>query len=967
MTRTRSLATTLVTSVILTAIALVSLRLPVQAQTTAAAAPGDTELLRSAPFDRLTLMDGTVLIIDPISPRPLPPYDPTKQKERRRDREEISEEGNIIVGVPTRIEAPKIGRDANANAIAEDEVKLHLLQGTVKEIADFKTKRTSIKKIEYFEDMLLEESDRLAAAHDYARAFECCLRVQMRNPGWKGLDDRVNNVLFAEGRKALQVGDGEKGLRLMRELLGRRRDYPGLLDQVADAYSKRIERALKIGLYARGRQILQELKELAPEHAQVKEMRDRFVEKATRRVKDSQSAPGPERLDALVEALRIWPELEAAPVLYEKAFAADPTLEVAVNDVASPLGPWVRSPADARVSRMLYFPVLARDDDDARKGKRPDQLADVVESSDLGRRLVIKIRPGFLWSDGSRPVSAIDVARDLIDRTDPHSIRYDARWAEQLDRVDVADETRLEIRLNHAPLKTGAWLLGPVGPAHAGVDGRVATSSQERPLVTDGRFRCVAALANLVELRLREDVDTPASLVPGADAAEKAANEKPAQTAAPSNAAEKPAGDKTAGKAADSEPADEPVDEPAAKPAASKAARKPAGDKTAGKAADSEPADEPVDEPAASKAARKPAGDKTAGKAADSEPADEPVGDEPAASKAAGDKAAGTAADPVRPANSTKIKRIREIHLKQGESAVAALLRGEVTLIEHVPPDQAASLATEPGIKVGRYNKPVVHVIALDGRNPALRSRSLRRGLSYALDRKSLLEDYMLKRPPLEQDAVADGPFPKGSYADAPGVKPMESQPWLAKMLVAAARKELNNSPIKLLFEYPGIPEVRAIVPRIADAFRVAGVQIDLAEVNPSRFEIELRGGRPFTLAYRVLNIEDPVLDAGVLLCPGYDAPAESDALASSCSPRILQLLLQLERASDYATVRDLVIQVDRETRDELPVIPLWQVTDHYAWRDRLTGPGETADRLYQGIETWEIAPWFAKDAKENE
>jgi peptide/nickel transport system substrate-binding protein len=76
---------------------------------------------------------------------------------------------------------------------------------------------------------------------------------------------------------------------------------------------------------------------------------------------------------------------------------------------------------------------------------------------------------------------------------------------------------------------------------------------------------------------------------------------------------------------------------------------------------------------------------------------------------------------------------------------------------------------------------------------------------------------------------------------------------------------------------------------------------------------------------------------------------------------------LQLERASDYATVRDLVIQVDRETRDELPVIPLWQVTDHYAWRDRLTGPGESADRLYQGIETWEIAPWFARDARENE
>lgn len=81
-------------------------------------------------------------------------------------------------------------------------------------------------------------------------------------------------------------------------------------------------------------------------------------------------------------------------------------------------------------------------------------------------------------------------------------------------------------------------------------------------------------------------------------------------------------------------------------------------------------------------------------------------------------------------------------------------------------------------------------MIAIDGRNQALRSRSLRRGLSYALDRKSLLEDYLIKRPAEGANAVADGPFPKGSYADFPGVKPLEAEMWLAKMLVAAAPRK---------------------------------------------------------------------------------------------------------------------------------------------------------------------------------
>ncbi len=38
----------------------------------AAAGPLITDPLRSIPFDRLTLSDGTVLIVDPVSPRPCP-------------------------------------------------------------------------------------------------------------------------------------------------------------------------------------------------------------------------------------------------------------------------------------------------------------------------------------------------------------------------------------------------------------------------------------------------------------------------------------------------------------------------------------------------------------------------------------------------------------------------------------------------------------------------------------------------------------------------------------------------------------------------------------------------------------------------------------------------------------------------------------------------------------------------------
>ncbi len=491
-----------------------------------------------------------------------------------------------------------------------------------------------------------------------------------------------------------------------------------------------------------------------------------------------------------------------------------------------PLGPWVRSPADARVSRLLYWPILAADSDDAKAGKVAEQLAAGLESSDLGRRLLFRLRDGIVWSDQSRRVTAADVARALIDRSDPSSSKYQARWAFLLDRVESIDDNRVEVRLNRPLFKPGAWFEWPVGPAHAGIDGRVATADQRRQLVSDGPFQYLASS------------DRSLQLIRG---------------------------------------------------------------------------------------------------------------------------------DPARPGGSTaaagsRVRRIREVRFPHVRAMIGALVQGEVSLAAHIPPDQMPTLASTGGIKIGRYTQPLIHTIALDARNPVLKNRSLRRGLSQAIDRRVLLEETLLHRPPDAENAVADGPFPKGSYADAAGVKPLEHDMGLAVMLVAAARKEMGGSAIELKLEYPAVPEAQTVVPLIADAFRFAGVQVETIEVPESQLETELRSGRRFDLAYRALRCDEPVLDAGVLLCPGYDAPPEADALASATSTRIMQLLLQMERAADVATARGLVIQIDREARDELPVLPLWQVVDHYAWRARLTGPRDVADQLYQGIESWEIKPWIAKD-----
>ena len=117
-------------------------------------------------------------------------------------------------------------------------------------------------------------------------------------------------------------------------------------------------------------------------------------------------------------------------------------LDVAVDDVPRGAGPWERSPADSRVDRLLYVPILLRDDDDSMHGKTAGQLASEVTTTDLGRRVVLTLRTDARWSDGSRSVGSIDVGRTLTDAADPTSPRYSARWGDLLERVDAVDGLR---------------------------------------------------------------------------------------------------------------------------------------------------------------------------------------------------------------------------------------------------------------------------------------------------------------------------------------------------------------------------------------------------------------------------------------------------------------------------------------------------------------------------------------------
>lgn len=762
-----------------------------------------SDLLRTAPFDRITLIDGTVLVVEPISPRPLP--DPAQEKAKAKAEAE-KKKGGVVVG---KLPEPLRRDDDRANMLP-----LHTLPPDPKH---FLVKPTSIQKVEYFEDMLLSEAEKLANRAEFDRAFEYILAAQSRNPSWPGLRERADRVLLLEARDALSARRLDQAIRILSDLRERSFEREEVLKLLGEALSERVKRSFQAGAFALGRRELKRLEEIAPGHPEIITSRQRFIARARELASKASEQTGPDRVEGLAAALRVWPADLDIQAKYKEAFIESPVLDVAVNDIPREFGPWIRSAAERRISRLVYLPILADASEQARKGERSDQLAAGLEASELGRRVRIAVQPGHSWSDGSRAISAVDLARSLADRALPDSPAYQARWAHLLEQVQPLDRRELELVFSRSPLSLDTWLLDPVGPAHSGRDGRVWTSLGSQ-LIASGRF----AVARPGEATLRLD-RTPHD-----------------------------------------------------------------------------------------------------------------------SSK-----------------SSLSLARLHEHPYGDGEAAVGSLLRAEVQLLEDVPHRRLADLARAEGIKLGTYKAPRMHWIALDGRNPALQNRSLRRALSFALDRKALLEDFVLGKSSENTNQPSDGPFPVDSYANAPDVQALEYDPLLARLLVTAAKTELGLNRLSLRLEYPSAPAPRAVVAEIAEIYESLGIDIQLIERPADDLERELRAGRRFDLAYRFGPITDPIFQAGPVLCPGYDAPESVNALGAIPSPRILQLLLELERAPDFPSARGLAIQLDLESRDELPLLPLWQLTHHYAWRAELTGPSDEAEDLYQGIESWSLTPWI--------
>lgn len=304
-------------------------------------------------------------------------------------------------------------------------------------------------------------------------------------------------------------------------------------------------------------------------------------------------------------------------------------------------------------------------------------------------------------------------------------------------------------------------------------------------------------------------------------------------------------------------------------------------------------------------------------------------------------------------------REIQEVFYTDPQKAIGDLVKGEIEFIDRLFPADARMLRSVRSVTLEEYALPMVHMIIPKKSNVYLDDREFRRALLYAINREGILTGEILGGSSSNVSRVISGPFPAGAtendplaYAYNEGVETVAYDPRLAKVLVLLAKNKLLMMAEKRKEKLAPMPTFKLGVPNY-EAARVAGEAIvqqwKMIDV-PAELVIldkmpDPRKESPVDLLYVSAAIWEPATDAERLF--GVGGPAQTN------NQFIVQVLGQLSVAKNWKEVRQGCQDLHALVAAHLPILPLWQVGEKFAYRNEVIGVSKKPVGLYQDIQKW--------------
>ncbi len=329
------------------------------------------------------------------------------------------------------------------------------------------------------------------------------------------------------------------------------------------------------------------------------------------------------------------------------------------------------------------------------------------------------------------------------------------------------------------------------------------------------------------------------------------------------------------------------------------------------------------------------------------------------------------------------IQEIVELSYDDPTELTDALLEGHVDMIDRMGPLEARRLDAVDGIEVRQYAFASGYFLVPNLTRPLWQQRPARRAIVYAINREEILNKVILGGQPAEGCQRITGPFPAGindrdpiAYAYDPQITPYPSDPALASALMASARDPKLHAPSQQR-------RAAATESDVADQKDDASKSADGGEAPPpiilacAHDAILLPSGQAIRSRLQRAGIECElrVLPAGEArpsdamwdlwltdvtlfepICDIYRLVG-SRGLVTQPSTYLLQSLSQIDRDTLWTDARRDLKELHGLVHSELPIVPLWQLTNHFAYREMVQGVKENPASLYESVESWRLKP----------
>ncbi|TWT90021.1 hypothetical protein Mal64_04040 [Pseudobythopirellula maris] len=328
---------------------------------------------------------------------------------------------------------------------------------------EFEVSWGAVEEIKFFENLVLEEAQRLASEGEFDGAFEHLDWLAQRYPRLAGLGPTIQKFLRLEAVATFKEGDHRRALAILASLYAQDPQAPGLTAAV-DAISLRMLNSyLGQRDYGGARGVLSTLDACFTGLPLPKSdsWRKRFEAGVDRELGAARAAIGQKDFhrarEAIARARQLKPDSAEAQALADEVYRLNPTVVVGVFRPA-PHEPKLRCdhPAALRVG-PLVAPTITRLEAYPPSGSVYASVFGEVLSDDSGGRLFIDFDPAFVQTHGSQ-LSPYALARRLLRLADPDSEQAITAFSRIATEVRMEDPTRVSIGLRKPHVKPAATL-----------------------------------------------------------------------------------------------------------------------------------------------------------------------------------------------------------------------------------------------------------------------------------------------------------------------------------------------------------------------------------------------------------------------------------------------------------------------------------------------------------------------------